>query len=261
MSEDPTSNRKFGWLPDLPDHRDHIYKPPRHAVALPSSYSLADAAPFIFDQGQLGSCTANAVLTLVGMTQLEQQPANKLLGSRLALYYWTRVAQGTPNQDSGASIRGTMQQLSKVGICQEKTWPYVTNRFKQKPSAEARTEEAKHRLEGTEYARVNQTVEDLKATVYAKNAIAFGFTVFESFMSKQTARSGVMTMPQRNERQEGGHAVAMIGWDDAREAFVCKNSWGGNWGVNGGLFYMPYKFATSRNYASDFWTLNKVVPL
>jgi C1A family cysteine protease len=33
--------------------------------------------------------------------------------------------------------------------------------------------------------------------------------------------------------EEGGHAILIVGWDDAERCWICKNSWGPNWGENG----------------------------
>jgi C1A family cysteine protease len=39
----------------------------------------------------------------------------------------------------------------------------------------------------------------------------------------------------------GGHAVLIIGWDDAKDAYLCKNSWGVNGGPQGdGTFWIAY---------------------
>jgi len=53
---------RYGWLPDLPDHRDHYYAAVvEKAAALPASVDLRAQCPPVYDQGQLGSCTANAI--------------------------------------------------------------------------------------------------------------------------------------------------------------------------------------------------------
>jgi hypothetical protein len=52
----------YGWLPDLPDHRDHLYAAPAEITAkLPANVDLRTRCPSVYDQGQLGSCTANAI--------------------------------------------------------------------------------------------------------------------------------------------------------------------------------------------------------
>jgi hypothetical protein len=61
----PTSARKisrYGWRPDLPDVRDHIYAAPKRTlVTLPPMVDLRSEDSPIYDQGQIGSCTANAI--------------------------------------------------------------------------------------------------------------------------------------------------------------------------------------------------------
>jgi len=39
---------------------------------------------------------------------------------------------------------------------------------------------------------------------------------------------------------EGGHAILIVGWDDTEECWICKNSWGPNWGLSG---YFRIKWA------------------
>jgi C1A family cysteine protease len=62
-----------------------------------------------------------------------------------------------------------------------------------------------------------------------------------------------MPMPKPNEEILGGHAVMAIGYDDSKQMFKIRNSWGTRWG-QAGHFWMPYDFITDRDYADDFWT-------
>ena len=39
----------------------------------------------------------------------------------------------------------------------------------------------------------------------------------------------------------GGHAVVIIGYDDATQRFLVQNSWGPNW-ADGGFFGFPYQY-------------------
>lgn len=253
---------KFGWIRDLPDMRDKLFMLPALAE-LPPKFAMAP--PFVYDQGDLGSCTANAVLACYQMTNLEQRPQVST-PSRLALYYWTRSDQGTVSYDSGASLRGTIKAAAGHGVCRDESWPYDTSKYKMKPSIRARAEEAQHKLAGRAYARVPQELNALKATLAANNPVAFGFTVYESFMSHQVATTGVAPMPAWGERVLGGHAVTLIGYDDAQPwgdgkagAFLVKNSWGERWGLRGNV-WMPYPFVCGDD-SSDFWTIYNVPDL
>jgi C1A family cysteine protease len=91
--------------PDLPDNRDHLYSAPQPVLAkLPSKKDLRSGCPPVYDQGQLGSCTANAIS---GAVQFEQkkQGLKVFMPSRLFVYYNERDMEGTVNSDAGAQIR------------------------------------------------------------------------------------------------------------------------------------------------------------
>ena len=52
----------------------------------------------------------------------------------------------------------------------------------------------------------------------------------------------------------GGHAVMAVGYDDSKQQFIIRNSWGTGWGKKG-YFRMPYAYLTDPNLADDFWTI------
>jgi len=51
--------------------------------------------------------------------------------------------------------------------------------------------------------------------------------------------------------------VLAVGYDDASQRFLVRNSWGSGWG-QAGYFTLPYAYLTTRGLASDFWTLQIV---
>src|SRR5438067_13686179 len=64
--------KRYGWRPDLPDMRDYLFgiAPLR---ALPQTVSLRKKMPPVYDQGQLGSCTANSIAAILQFNELKQQ--------------------------------------------------------------------------------------------------------------------------------------------------------------------------------------------
>ena len=80
----PRTNKRYGWVPDLPDQRDHLYASPyRAGIALPSSIDLRSVCPSVYDQGQLGSCTANAIAAALEFDQMKQNLTLVFVPSRL----------------------------------------------------------------------------------------------------------------------------------------------------------------------------------
>jgi C1A family cysteine protease len=64
-------------------------------------------------------------------------------------------------------------------------------------------------------------------------------------------------MPHLGERAVGGHAVVAVGYNEARQWFTVRNSWGTGWGING-YFTMPYAYLLQPGLSQDFWTIRLV---
>lgn len=249
------SNHSFGWVRDSLDPRDHIFTLTREeqTTVLPGHFSLRDKMPPVYDQGNLGSCTANAIAGCVQYEQMKQHEAEGThVPSRLFLYWCERRIEGTINSDSGAMIRDGMKVIGNIGSPPESDWPYDIKRFKEKPPAQAFNDALKYTAT---YGRVVQAIHSLQASVYFKRPVVFGFTVFESF--ENIGPNGIMPYPnQLNEAILGGHAVDIIGYKqiNGHLHFECRNSWG-DWG-DAGHFWMPAAYAISPDFCSDFWHVN-----
>lgn len=283
---------KFGWLPDVPDHRDipfrAIFRVPAKA---PSRADLRQYCSPVEQQGKLGSCTANALVGALEFLELRKDgleqarplqsnrqrekstiatsPRNGASGhlapgadvensyadlSRLFVYYNERAAAGTTQTDSGAMLRTGIKTLKKFGVCREKKWPYIVSRFRQQPPSACYTEASAHQV--TAYQRLN-TLEEMKACLAMGLPFVFGFSVYEHVMSDQVRKSGVIRLPRRFERMLGGHAVMAAGYDDKKAMLIFRNSWGTDWGQSGyGL--LPYAYLESRELSDDFWCIQAV---
>jgi len=54
-------SKNYGWVPDIPDQRDYLYKAIKPVIRLPNKVDLRESCPEIELQGDLGSCTAQAL--------------------------------------------------------------------------------------------------------------------------------------------------------------------------------------------------------
>lgn len=241
----------YGWVPDLPDQRDFLYAAPTPIQRdIPSKMDLSDRCPPVYDQGQLGSCTANAI---AGAIEFDQK--KRFVPSRLFIYYNERQMEGTIDSDSGAQIRDGIKSVATLGAPPERLWPYDISTFKDQPS-DAAFAAAKADLVVL-YQRLIQDLDTMRGCLASGYPFVFGFTVYQSFESAAVAKSGQLDMPKFNEKRIGGHAVMAVGYDDSKRTFLIRNSWGTDWGKKG-YFTMPYSYLTSAKLASDFWTIRSV---
>ena len=252
----PRQTGRYGWIPDLPDHRDHLFSAPTPVLtALPPSVDLRPTCPkTVYDQGRLGSCTANAIAAAFEF-DLTKQALPDFMPSRLFIYYNERRMEGTVDSDSGAMIRDGIKSVAKQGVCTEDTWPYEIAAFTDKPTRECFTAALSNRALG--YQRIPQTLNQMRGCLAHGYPFVFGFSVYESFESAEVTSTGVVPLPGAGESLLGGHAVLAVGYDDAPARFLVRNSWGPDWG-QGGYFTIPYSYLTDRGLASDFWTISQV---
>jgi C1A family cysteine protease len=226
------------------------------AKALPRKVSLRARMPPVYDQGQLGSCTANSIGAVLEYNELKQAESDAATPSRLFIYYNERAMEGTVNQDSGAEIRDGIKSVAQLGAPPETDWPYEITKFAKKPPARAYKSALKH--QAIRYARVPQTEMGIQNVLATGYPISFGFTVYESFES-DVGSNGIVPMPQPDETVIGGHAVVAVGYRSIKGQlyFECRNSWGPDW-ADHGYFWMPTSYLTSSSLARDFWVIDQV---
>jgi C1A family cysteine protease len=250
-------HKNYGWRPDLPDHRDHFAEhPPVEAGGLKVDLR-GPGYPAVYDQGQLGSCTGNAIAGAMSMALVDEKDpiAGSFVPSRLFIYYGERVIEHSVGEDAGAAIRDGIKVVHQLGAPSEHTWPYQVAKFAHQPSPAAFAEALNH--QATSYARVRRTLAAFRACLNAGFPFVLGFTVYDGFESVEVARTGVLNMPQPGEQVLGGHAVLCVGCDDATGRFLVRNSWGPDWGDHG-HFTMPYEYLMHAGLSSDFWTIRFV---
>ncbi len=265
----PELNLHYGWKPDLPDHRDRKYAaPPAHQGMLPDSVDLRKTCPKIYCQGEIQSCTANAIAALVEFVILKQNGL-RFSPSRLFIYYNERAMDKSIPMDGGAYLRDGIKSVAKIGVCQESTWPYDgtapadPNTRLWAPGAVAATKpsEASFKEAGNHqvlsYDRLDQSLVQMKACLAAGYPFVFGFTAYDAFAGAGVLKHGVLNLPEKGEGVVGGHAVMAVGYSDETGRFLIRNSYGEDWGQKG-YFTMPYAYLQSGDLAADFWTLRVV---
>jgi C1A family cysteine protease len=260
----PKLTRRYNWVKDTVDHRDVKFK--YKAIRLMPSVDLRPQCPPVVNQGNLGSCTANALAGALGFLEMMEEAAGQTgqaeeFGSgffpfsRLFIYWNERVIEGDTSEDNGAQLRDGITSLANTGACSELLWPYNTSVAFQTPTPTCFAQATLHKI--SSYQSLDGSdITALKTCLASGYPFVFGFQVFESFESETVATNGILPMPSLAEQCMGGHAVMCVGYSDMTRTFTVRNSWGSDWGDEG-YFHMPYAYMTNSDLASDFWTLRK----
>lgn len=274
----------MGWLRDHADIRDSTLHAPspksqrdkeskpaqsrtRKAIAAHSRKldKKVDHSKFcspVENQGDLGSCTANACVGLV--EYMERRASGRHIdASRLFLYKVTRKLLNWEG-DTGAYLRTTMKALALFGVPPERQCPYVVENYEDEPDPFLYS--YAQNFKAIEYLRLDpsdadrkQILQNVKAALASNYVAMFGFTTYSSL-----GWEADIPFPSGNDSADGGHAVLAVGYDDARKnegtkkkgALIIRNSWGEEWG-NEGYGYLPYEYVL-RGLADDFWICQKL---
>lgn len=255
----PKLRKGLGRKADAPDEHDYRINGSPHlgvGAPLPTSVDVFSGLDLpVYDQRELGSCTANAgVLYRRFLAQrFAKYSASDQNLSRMFLYYQERKLpwNHTVEEDSGAAIRDIFYVLAHTGVCPEGDDPYVLADFTStqlNDSTEDFADAQKFRIGA--YHRVPD-VTIARSVLASGYAVALGLTVYESF--EDVGADGIVHLPRPGEAALGGHAVVIRGYDDHRSSFLCQNSWGESWGAKG-LFWVPYDYIERTDLSQpDMW--------
>lgn len=239
-------DRTFKLQRDKPDRRDYLYsaRTARQRMIVPTSVDLRPRLNPVYDQGQLGSCTSQAICGHIYHNK-------RVETSRLFVYYNERLLEGTVNQDAGAMIRDGIKSLTIWGTPKESIWPYNIAAFRTRPSPNAYLRGKQFLLRS--YHRII-TLDDMINCLAEGYPFVTGLAIFTSFETQETATTGIVPLPTAGEQLLGGHAVLVVGYDLNARTFICRNSWGVNWG-QAGYFTIPFLYFTNFGLAWDMWTI------
>ena len=246
--------RKFLLRTDTSDYRDKLYAvPSADVLERPLKVNLNELCGPVFNQLSLGSCTGNAWASMMYFVHKKMDPTWDQSFSRLFLYFGGREELGTIYEDSGAMIRDGAKWMAKYGVCPESMWPYDMKRFRDRPTLDCYKAAGNRRI--SEYSRIT-SLDGMISCLAEGYPFVFGMSIYESFMSEQTTKTGVVSLPKKGEQYLGGHAVLGVGCDLERQEIIGRNSWGRQWGKQG-TFTIPFTYLATPRLADDFWTVRK----
>lgn len=181
------------------------------------------------NQGSCGSCWAFATTAA-----LESQVMIATAGTQVDLSEQALVSCSGTGSCSGGSSASASTFLRDVGIPLESCFAYTATN-NSCSNACMNWQENTFKINGWHRASpTTLTVEDLKKALYGYGPVVVTMYVYNDFYSY---RSGVYSYTSGS--YVGAHAVLAVGYDDAKQAFLVKNSWGSGWGESG-FFWIAY---------------------
>ena len=255
-----------GGKRDDPDHRD--FKRRYGAPHIPSTekhprVDLRKYVDYVYDQGKLNNCTANALCAAFKMelnrqAELMNQSHCNFHPSRLFVYYNARAYTSDTGRDFAVTIRETFRALYDDGVCQESLWPYYVDLFAAKPPTTCYINAVDNRI--CRYEQLDQEIDQIRACLKEGYPFVFIFELYDSFFDPLNEERGLMPLPSDEEIQNGNpglHTVVGVGYNDDTQCITVLNSWGSSFGDNG-YFYMPYKYIVNGDRTGCFWRIEQV---
>jgi hypothetical protein len=219
---------------------------------LPAAGSVKNKVTEVYDQGDEGSCTANAFCGAYRILESDKT----FNPSRQYVYWKERLVENGGNAaaitDSGADVEDAVRYVAQYGVCSEASWPYNTATVDTPPPASCDVEAAKHTLGALSTIQVGDLT-SIKTAICAGQPVMIAIGVYQSFESAATARTGVVKIPHPQQFEDpndpvdpflGGHEILIVGYTDSSKLFTVLNSWGTSWG-HGGFCYLPYAYVSN----------------
>ncbi|NCO39312.1 MAG: C1 family peptidase [Armatimonadetes bacterium] len=200
--------------------------PPK--AATPDTVVLTNDLPTPASQGRQGSCTAWATGFALKSYQEEQERRWGLSDSRHLFspaYLYNQINGGV---DAGSCIHDALNLLTEQGCVSLATMPYSDRDYRTQPSQAARTEAQQYRL--LSWAKLDR-IDDatFQGHLAQGQAVMLGIEVYDNFYRFK----GSQVLQGQAGNLLGYHAIALVGYDRNRTAYLLQNSWGTDWGDKG----------------------------
>lgn len=225
QTDKPENTEQFicNAVPSPTDHRDWIYAT-NTSITIPRVVDYRELLQPVRNQGRHGSCFA---MSSCCMKEFQERKDYNFQNYFSPKFFY---AQRKNTVTEGMYGRDVMRILQTIGVCYEKTCPYKD--VEEKQDWTPFYEEAKRHVI-SHYARVS-TVEDLCQAIHKNGVCLFTVPVY----NKST--NSIWKKLTSDAKLQGGHAMAVVGYDKENKYFIIRNSWGVGWGDSG---YCMFPFA------------------
>lgn len=187
-------------------------------------------------QGTQGSCVGWATAYAVKSYQEKQEMGFASFISNTGQLNFERVFspsfvynQINDGRDRGAKIIDALTLIRAKGAALWSDMPYKVYDFVEKPTPELLGKTSIYKIESWRKLPLSNTVVELKSMLDKGFPVVIGMLVDPSFKAINDASVWTGALAFNHSR----HALVVVGYDDAKQAFKLFNSWGKDWGDKG----------------------------
>jgi C1A family cysteine protease len=202
----------------------------------PETLDMRPDLPPVRDQGQQGSCVAQA-----GVAMKEWQERKDIgYQGRLSPQFIYNLRSNYPNE--GMYVVDLMRILTKWGVCQESHLPYQSTTRPSEITQSAYKDALNFRIKSYAEIPYGSDISRVKTTLATNGPCVIAFNVYNYTPQFWNQREG--------DSYIGGHAVAIVGY--TKDSFIIRNSWGPDWGDSGYTYYSFNDYSANKH--KEIWT-------
>ncbi len=223
-----------GGTPTPAEMKQSIPEAPIYRDFLPPAVDLSKYMPAVGDQGNQGSCVGWATAYAARAYYAEQiehrdisQPAN--IPSPAWLFDIIHIGKDC---DQGAYIPDAMKVL-QAGAYSLADFPYDDTKCP-RPLPPARAKATDFRIDSFEQVwdqQRNPDLDQVKGALAKGNPVVILASLDQAFFNLSPKNK--VWKSDAKKKDEGGHAVTLVGYDDASQTFKFINQWSTQWGDQG----------------------------
>ncbi len=212
--------------------------------ALPASYDLSPKMPPVDNQGPQGSCVAWSVAyaarsywnsTSKNLSYLGTDGKRNDENVFSPAFIYNQINKGV---DNGSRVDQALQLLANAGVCSWKDMPYNPLDFKTQPTTTQKQKALAFKIK--KWGRINNNETTFKRFLYFDYPVIITALLDENFNQLKEKDANGEYIWKTSSGGNDGHAMVIVGYDDAKKAFKVQNSWSDKW-ANKGFIWLAYE--------------------
>jgi hypothetical protein len=242
VDENDPANHGQGLIPATEKDLKGVPVTPKYRDFLPERVDLSARFPIPGNQGPLASCVGWAV-GYAARSYYAKTAEGRDVGDNSNVpspsYIYGSILKDNEPCDAGSKIPDALKLL-RTGALSLRQFPY-SSRQCSPPSAAQQASATDFQITG--FSLVNyRDLDQVKSELAQGNPVVIGMTVSQAFHRLRGDQ-----IYRRSDVAGEGHAITVVGYDEAKQAFKLINSWGQNWGLRG-FAWIEYEMFRSAVY-------------